>query len=72
VDIRRGKAIFGRAVVEFGAVAVLLTEGEIWVEIWVKIGLVVGDLSEDLVGSDASLRNALMVAVLMVDLAGGC
>ena len=44
----------------FGAVAVLLTEGEVWVEIWVKIGLVVRDLSEDLVGSDASLRNALM------------
>ena len=60
MDIRRGKAIFGRAVVGFGAVAVLLTEGEIWVEIWVKIGLVVRDLSEDLVGSDASLRNALM------------
>ena len=57
---------------EFGAVAVLLTEGEIWEEIWAKIGLVVRDLSEDLVGSDASLRNALMVAVLMVDLAGGC
>ena len=55
-----------------GAVAVLLSEGEIWVEIWVKIGLVVRDLSEDLVGSDASLRNALMQAVLMVDLAGGC
>ena len=61
MDIRRGKAIFGRAVVGFGAVAVLLTEGEmIWVEIWVKIGLVVRDLSEDLVGSDASLRNALI------------
>ena len=45
----------------FGAVvAVLLTEGEIWVEIWVKIGLVGRDLSEDLIGSDASLRNALM------------
>ncbi len=56
----------------FGAVAVLLTEEEILVEIWVKIGLVVRDLSEDLVGSDASLRNALMEAVLMVDLAGGC
>ena len=69
MDIRRGKAIFGRAVVGVGAVAVLLSEGEIWVE---KSGLVVRDLSEDLVGSDASLRNALMQAVLMVDLAGGC
>ena len=60
VDIRRGKAILGRAVVGVGAVAVLFAEGEIWVEIWVKIGLVVRDLSEDLVGSDAALRNALM------------
>ena len=60
MDIRRGKAILGRAVVGVGAVAVLFAEGEIWVEIWVKIGLVVRDLSEDLVGSDASLRNALM------------
>ena len=60
VDIRRGKAILGRAVVGVGAVAVLFTEGEIWVEIWVKIGLVVRDLSEDLVGSDAALRNALI------------
>ena len=61
MDIRRGKAIFGRAVVGVGAVAVLLSEGEIWVEmIWVKIGFVFRDLSEDLVGSDASLRNALM------------
>jgi len=57
----------GRAVVGVGAVAVLWTEGEILVEIWVKIGLVVRDPSEDLVGSDASLRNALMEAVLMVD-----
>ena len=40
-------------------------------EIWVKIGFVLRDLSEDLVGSDASLRNALIQAVLMVDLAGG-
>jgi len=55
-----------------GTVAVLLSEGEIWVEIWVKIGFVFRDLSEDLVGSDASLRNALIEAVLMVDLAGGC
>ena len=46
-----------------GAVAVLLSEGEIWVEIWVKIGFVFRDLSEDLVGSDASLRNALMFSV---------
>ena len=43
-----------------GAVAVLLSEGEIWVEIWVKIAFVFRDLSKDLVGSDASLRNALM------------
>ena len=50
----------GRAVVGVGAVAVLFAEGEIWVEIWVKIGLVVRDLREDLVGSDAALRNALM------------
>ena len=55
-----------------GAVVVLLSEGEILLEIWVEIGFVVRDLSEDLVGSDASLRNALMQAVLMVDLAGGC
>jgi len=55
-----------------GAVAVLLSEGEIWVEIWVKIGYVFRDLSEDLVGSNASLRNALIEAVLMIDLAGGC
>ena len=60
MEIRRGKAIFGRAVVGVGAVAGLLSEGEIWVAIWVKSGLVVRDLSEDLVGSDASLRNALM------------
>ena len=51
-----------------GAVAVLLSEGEIWV----KIGFVFRDLSEDLVGSDASLRNALIEGVLMIDLAGGC
>ena len=51
-----------------GAVVVLLSEGEILLEIWVEIGFVVRDLSEDLVGSDVSLRNAF----LMVDLAGGC
>lgn len=43
-----------------GAVVVLLSEGEILLEIWVEIGFVVRDLSEDLVGSDASLRNALI------------
>jgi hypothetical protein len=60
VEIRRGKAIFGRAVMGVGAVVVLLSEGEILLEIWVEIGFVVRDLSEDLVGSDASLRNALI------------
>ena len=60
MEIRRGKAIFGRAVMGVGAVAVLLSEGEIWVEIWVKIGFVFRDLSGDLFGSDASLRNALI------------
>ena len=60
MDIRRGKAILGRAVVGVGAVAVLFAEGEIWVEIWVKVGFVFRDPSEDLVGSDASLRNALI------------
>ena len=53
-----------------GAVVVLLSEGEIWVEILVKGGIVFRDPSkdlvgsdvpsEDLVGSDASLRNALI------------
>ena len=61
MEIRRGKAIFGKAVMGVGAVAVLLSEGEmIWVEIWVKVGFVFRDPSEDLVGSDASLRNALI------------
>ena len=46
--MRRGKAIFGRAVMGVGAVAVLLSEGEIWVEIWVKSGFVFRDLSGDL------------------------
>ena len=41
-------------------VVVFLSEGEIWMEIWVKFGCVFRDLSEDLVGSDASLRNALI------------
>ena len=60
MEIRRGKAIFGRVVIGACAVAVLLSEGEIWVEIWVNVGFVFRDLSEDLVSSDASLRNALI------------
>jgi hypothetical protein len=57
-----GKAIFfgGGAVMGVGAVAVLLSEGEIWVEIWAKSGFVFRDLSGDLLGSDTSLRNAFI------------
>ena len=57
MEIRQGKAIFGRAVMGVGALVVLLSEGEIWVEIWVKVGFVFRDLSEDLVGSDHGITT---------------